>query len=117
MITDGEIRLLGRAGDLINVAARKVAPESVERALESLPCVRECIVFGTPAAENGRGEDITAFVVLREATSEAALRQALGALVPAWQVPRVWHFGESLPVNERGKLSRAELARRFVPRD
>jgi acyl-CoA synthetase (AMP-forming)/AMP-acid ligase II len=32
--------------------------------------------------------------------------------LPAWQVPREWQWVKSLPVNGRGKLSRAEWRRR-----
>jgi acyl-coenzyme A synthetase/AMP-(fatty) acid ligase len=31
----------------------------------------------------------------------------------AWQVPKRIFFVDAIPVNERGKISRRELARRF----
>jgi long-chain acyl-CoA synthetase len=107
-IRDGAVFLLGRASDVINVAGRKVSPEVVERALRSHPGVRECLVLGLPSGDTTRTEHIAAVVASRAGTDEAALREFLLRSLPAWQVPRVWRFVEELPVNARGKLSRAE---------
>jgi long-chain acyl-CoA synthetase len=112
-IRDGAVFLLGRASDVINVAGRKVSPEVVERALRSHPGVRECLVLGLPSGDTTRTEHIAAVVASRAGTDEAALREFLLRSLPAWQVPRVWRFVEELPVNARGKLSRAEWRRRL----
>jgi acyl-coenzyme A synthetase/AMP-(fatty) acid ligase len=86
----GQVYLRGRATDLINVAGRKVLPETVEAELLRHPAVRDCVIFGMPDADSGRGECIAACVVAR--ASERELRDFLLAKVPAWQVPRTWHF-------------------------
>lgn len=109
---DGRLYLRGRASDVINVAGRKVSPETIEPVLAAHPAVREGLVFGVPAAEADRGEDIAAAVVLRAPATEAELREFVAARLPAWQVPRVWRFVETLPTSGRGKLSRAALRRR-----
>ena len=108
----GHVYLRGRATDLINVAGRKVLPELIEGELRLNPGVRDCVVFGMPDADSGRGECIAACVVASAAERE--LREFLLARLPAWQVPRIWHFMDVLPRNERGKVSRAELRRRFL---
>ena len=113
-IRDGLVYLRGRAGDLINVAGRKVSPEIIERVLLEHPAVRECVVIGLPASEHGRGEDIVAVLAAREALAEPALRAFAAARLPAWQVPRQWRFVDALPVNARGKLARAELKQRLA---
>ena len=108
----GQVYLRGRATDLINVAGRKVVPESIEGELRLNPMVRDCVIFGMPDADSGRGECIAACVVA--GASERDLREFLLARLPAWQVPRIWHFMDVLPRNERGKVSRAELRRKFL---
>ncbi len=113
-ISFGLIYLRGRASDQINVAGRKVPPETIERALASHPGVRECLVFGVPSAEAERGETIVACLAARSALSAETLRQFLMTTLPAWQVPRQWWFVESLATNERGKLSRAEWRKRYL---
>jgi acyl-coenzyme A synthetase/AMP-(fatty) acid ligase len=116
-IVDGHVFLRGRASDQINVAGRKVSPETIERALLKHPQVRDCLVFGAPSSEAGRGETVVACVVPQSGSSHGpgaeALRQFVLADLPAWQVPREWRFVESLAPNERGKLSRAEWRARL----
>jgi len=111
-LKSGRVYLRGRATDLINVAGRKVLPETVEGELLRHPAVRDCVVFGMPDADSGRGECIAACIVA--GASEKDLREFLLAKVPAWQVPRIWHFVDALPRNERGKISRTELRRKFL---
>ena len=62
-ISEGLVSLRGRAGDQINVAGRKVSPETIERALLKHPQVLECVVFGVPSRDAERTEEIVAVVV------------------------------------------------------
>jgi acyl-CoA synthetase (AMP-forming)/AMP-acid ligase II len=107
-LRDGLVFLRGRANDQINVAGRKVSPESIERVLLAHPAVGDCLVFGVPSADEGRGDDVVVFVVPAERVTEDLLRDWLHERVPAWQIPRSWRFVETLVANERGKISRAE---------
>jgi long-chain acyl-CoA synthetase len=110
-IKDGRVYLRGRSGDVINVAGRKVPPETIERALLANPKVRECLVFGAPGRDAAHRETIVAVVVAE--AGEAELKEFLLHQLPAWQVPRDWCFVDSLAANARGKLSRAEWRRRW----
>jgi long-chain acyl-CoA synthetase len=111
-INGGEIFLRGRVSDQINIAGRKVSPETIERALLAHPQVRECLVFGVPSRDAERTEIIVA--VIAASATERELKTFLLRTLPAWQVPREWKFVDSLPVNARGKISRAEWRKRFV---
>jgi acyl-coenzyme A synthetase/AMP-(fatty) acid ligase len=111
-LKDGSVFLRGRLSDQINVAGRKVSPETVERALLENPKVRECLVFGAPSRDANRAEIIVVVVV--SSASEAELKKFLSEKLPAWQVPREWKFVESLSTNARGKISRAEWRRRLA---
>jgi acyl-coenzyme A synthetase/AMP-(fatty) acid ligase len=109
---DGRVFLRGRRSDEINVAGRKVSPESIEGGLLKHPAVRECLVFGAPSRDAERTETIVAVVVVAGAT-EAELKRFLLQGLPAWQVPREWWLVEALAANGRGKLSRADWRRRW----
>jgi acyl-coenzyme A synthetase/AMP-(fatty) acid ligase len=109
-----EVHLLGRASEVINVAGRKVAPETIERALLAHPAVREALVVDLPSPTAAREVVIGAAVVAVPPVPEAELRRFLLERLPAWQVPRAWLFVDALPVNQRGKLSRAEWRQRFA---
>ena len=105
--------LRGRASDLINVAGRKVAPETIEQALLAHPAVRECLVLGLPSDDTARGDEIAAVFAARAEISIEQLREFLHDRLPDWQIPREWRAVESLAVNARGKLSRAEWRKIF----
>ncbi len=113
-LRDGQVFLHGRASDQINVAGRKLSPESVERLLLAHPSVRDCLVLGVPGLDASRAELIVACVVARHPVAEGTLKQFLLAQLPSWQVPRHWWFVDSLAHNERGKLSRSEWRERYL---
>lgn len=102
--------IAGRISDLINVAGRKVNPNEVERVLRMSPKVREAVVLGLPAS--ARGEEVAACV--QGDATEAELRMLCAQNLAAWQVPRRWFFLEEIPLNVRGKVSRADLRARLI---
>jgi long-chain acyl-CoA synthetase len=97
--------ITGRVSDVINVSGRKVNPGEIERVLKLSPRVREAVVLGLPVQT--RGEEVTACVA-GEATEEE-LRRLCSLNLPGWQVPRRWFFWKEIPMNARGKISRADL--------
>ncbi|HEX3890575.1 MAG TPA: fatty acid--CoA ligase family protein [Verrucomicrobiae bacterium] len=111
-LKNGSVFLRGRLGDQINVAGRKISPETIEGALLANPKVRECLVFGAPSRDAERTEIIVAVIV--SGATENELKQFLLQTLPAWQVPRDWKFVDSLSTNARGKISRAEWRAAFV---
>jgi acyl-coenzyme A synthetase/AMP-(fatty) acid ligase len=115
-ISQGLVYFRGRAGDQINVAGRKVSPESIEKVLLAHPGVRECVVFGVPSSDAQRGDTIVACVAATTQVAGETLKQFLLAQLPAWQVPREWWLVESLFASQRGKLSRVEWRKRYLER-
>jgi long-chain acyl-CoA synthetase len=113
-VREGKVFFNGRACDRINVAGRKVSPETIERALASHPKIRECLVFGVPSSDAGRGENIVACVGGATGSDLDSLKQHLMARLPAWQVPRDWWLIESLEASKRGKLSRTEWRKLYL---
>ena len=112
-LRDRVVYIRGRASDLINVAGRKVSPETIERAVQQHPGVRDCLVFGAPAPDGPRAEQIVACVVAQPGVTSDTLKGFLQEHLPAWQLPRDWRFVDSLAPNQRGKLSRAEWRARL----
>ena len=111
---DSGFKIVGRISDVINVAGKKVNPEEVEAHLLRFSGVRQAVVFGRPAAAGVlRNEEVMACVVgSRHLTEEGLLRFCRTAL-SAWQVPKRIFVVDAIPMNERGKISRRDLARRF----
>jgi len=113
----GQIYLRGRAGDLINVAGRKVSPAVIEQALRQHDAVAECLVFGAPSDNVDRTDHIVACVQASRGSTAGELKHFLLAKLPSWQVPREWWFVESLAPNGRGKISRAQWKDKYLQRN
>lgn len=105
---DREIALMGRNGDLINTAGKKVNPREVEEVILQLEGVREVKVFGTAAG--ARGEVVSAAIVGSAGLSPEAVRQFCRERLSAHKVPRIVKLIDEMPVDERGKVKKSALA-------
>jgi long-chain acyl-CoA synthetase len=106
-------KIVGRISDVINVAGKKVNPAEVEAHLLRFGGVRQAVVFGLPAESGLRNEEVAACVVVSPQVSESDLLRFCRAALSAWQVPKRIFVVDAIPMSERGKISRRELARRF----
>ena len=104
-------KIVGRISDVINVAGKKVHPAEVEAQLARFPGVRQAIVFGRKSSR--RNEEIVACVVADSNVREAELLEFCRKHLSGWQAPKRIFMLDEIPVNERGKISRRELAMRF----
>ncbi|HXW33250.1 MAG TPA: fatty acid--CoA ligase family protein, partial [Acidimicrobiales bacterium] len=102
---EGFVWIEGRLGDVINRGGHKVFPAQVEEVLLLSPDVDEAAVVAFP--DERLGEVPVAFVVGNgtEKSLEDLCRQYL---VP-YKVPVAFHFVQSLPRNEAGKLLRQQV--------
>ncbi|PYK08688.1 MAG: hypothetical protein DME61_09200 [Verrucomicrobia bacterium] len=107
-------KIVGRISDVINVAGKKVNPAEVEAHLLRFGGVRQAVVFGRPAAVGAlRNEEVAACVVASPHIRESDLLRFCRTALSAWQVPKQIFIMDAIPTNERGKISRRDLARRF----
>ena len=109
--TAAGFKIAGRLSDVINVAGKKVNPAEVEAALLKFAGVREATVFGLQSAL--RNEEVAACVVADDGVRERDVLEFCRAELSGWQVPKRLFFVETMPVNERGKISRRGLAQCF----
>ncbi|HEY0790030.1 MAG TPA: class I adenylate-forming enzyme family protein [Chthoniobacterales bacterium] len=113
--TPAGLQLYGRVSDFVNIAGKKVHPSVIEECLRACPGVVDALVFGVPSPT--RNEDLIACVVAGPAVTRASLEAHCRAGLSRWQVPRDFLLVAELPVDQRGKLNRAALARKYVERD
>jgi acetyl-CoA synthetase len=109
---DGDIWLLGRVDDVMNVSGHRISTAEVESALVSHPAVAEAAVVG--AADDMTGQGIVAFVILRgDAHSgddlTATLRQHVGHEIGPIAKPRQIMIVKELPKTRSGKIMRRLL--------
>jgi acyl-coenzyme A synthetase/AMP-(fatty) acid ligase len=106
-----EFKIVGRISDVINVAGKKVNPAEVEAHLLRFTGVRQAVVFGRESAL--RNEEVAACVVATPRVNETDLLQFCRGALSSWQVPKRIFVVDAIPANERGKINRRELSRRF----
>ena len=101
-------RIVGRVSDLINVAGKKVIRRKWKpKSCAAKACAKRLFLRAIQSAETG----IVACVVAAGAVNEDELLAHCRARFSSWQTPRRIFLVERMPVNERGKISRRELAR------
>ncbi len=105
-------RIVGRISDMINVAGKKVNPAEIEEHLLLFGGVRQAIVFGRQSAL--RNEEVVACVVTDVDVRENDLIEFCRTSLSGWQTPKRIFIVDQIPTNERGKISRRDLALRFL---
>jgi acetyl-CoA synthetase len=109
---DGDLWLLGRVDDVMNVSGHRISTTEVESALVDHPAVAEAAVTGRADATTGQA--IAAFVTLKgghEASDElaAALRAHVADKIGKIARPANVLFTEDLPKTRSGKIMRRLL--------
>jgi len=110
---DGDIWLLGRVDDVMNVSGHRLSTTEIESALVSHPKVAEAAVVG--AADETTGQAVCAFVILRESAGDGGdeivkeLRNHVAHEIGAIAKPRQIMVVQELPKTRSGKIMRRLL--------
>ena len=110
----GDVKIVGRAKDLIISGGLNVYPKEIEERIDAIEGVVESAVVGVPHPDFG--EAVTAVVVAKSghALTEASIIATLKADIAGFKVPKRVFFAVALPRNSMGKVTKAELRRRFA---
>jgi len=112
---DGDIWLLGRIDDVMNVSGHRLSTTEIESALVGNPMVAEAAVVG--ASDDTTGQAVVAFVIIKQSHREehsdeefvqllrAHVAQAIGAIAR----PRDIYLVTELPKTRSGKIMRRLL--------
>ena len=113
---EGDLWLLGRVDDVMNVSGHRLSTAEIESALVSHPFVAEAAVVG--AKDETTGQAIVAFVILRQNQIEAAgndadvskiLRDHVAKEIGPIAKPRTIIVVAELPKTRSGKIMRRLL--------
>jgi acetyl-CoA synthetase len=110
---DGDLWVLGRVDDVMNVSGHRISTAEVESALVCHDLVAEAAVVGASDATTGQG--IVAFVILRGVAADstdhlvAELNAAVSREISPIARPREIHFVPELPKTRSGKIMRRLL--------
>jgi acetyl-CoA synthetase len=110
---DGDIWLLGRVDDVMNVSGHRLSTTEIESALVSHPKVAEAAVVG--AADEDTGQAVCAFVILRDSAGDGGadiveeLRAHVAKEIGKIARPRQIMVVPELPKTRSGKIMRRLL--------
>ncbi|WP_152361164.1 acetate--CoA ligase [Microlunatus speluncae] len=110
---DGDLWLLGRVDDVMNVSGHRLSTTEIESALVSHPTVAEAAVVGATDATTGQA--IVAFVILRGDAAKGGedqvteLRNHVAKEIGPIAKPRQIMVVEELPKTRSGKIMRRLL--------
>lgn len=110
---DGDVWLLGRVDDVMNVSGHRLSTTEIESALVSHPSVAEAAVVG--AADETTGQAVVAFVILRgDAVNNGdetvlELRNHVGKEIGPIAKPKQLLIVPELPKTRSGKIVRRLL--------
>ncbi|MFD1657725.1 acetate--CoA ligase [Streptomyces caeni] len=111
---DGDIWLLGRVDDVMNVSGHRISTAEVESALVSHPSVAEAAVVG--ASDPTTGQAIVAFVILRAGATDGDAAEVTAALREhvAREIGPIAKPGRILVVPELPKTRSGKIMRRLL---
>ena len=113
MDDDGDVFIMGRVDDVINVAGHRLSTGEMEEFVASHPAVAECDVVGI--ADELRGQRPVGFVVLKDgvAIDETALESELVGIVRE-QIGAVAFFRTAILVKRLPKTRSGKILRKTI---
>lgn len=111
---DGDIILLGRQGDIINVGGKKVSPEEIEDAARNMEDIVDCGVV--PVDDPYKGSVPGLYVQLCDgcALDPIAIRTFLAKYLEPYKLPTYIRQVDLIPRSSNGKLLRRQLRQDHV---
>ncbi|HET9225648.1 MAG TPA: amino acid adenylation domain-containing protein, partial [Thermoanaerobaculia bacterium] len=109
-LPDGQIEFLGRRDSQIKLRGFRIEPGEIEAAIDRHPSVQSCAIL---ARGSGMDDDkqLVAFLVRRPGSPDGDidLHGFLRGRLPAYMIPRLYTWIDSLPLNTSGKVDRKAL--------
>ena len=98
----GQIFVIGRKSNFINVNGNKVFPAEVEKVILGLEAVKDCAVMGH--TDEDAGELVRAFIVPSGIITVEDIRNHCLKHLTSYKIPRIIDIVEELPHSSTGKI-------------
>ena len=110
---NGELLLVGRSNDTINLGGLKVAPAEVEDVVLRVPCVDECLLIPTVRANNTA---LKLLVVLKEGAEldDAAIRAMIADNLEPYKIPKMIVTVDEIIKTFNGKIDRKQMIAKYA---
>lgn len=110
---NGELILVGRSNDTINLGGLKVAPVEVEEVVMRADCVDECLLIPTIKANNTA---LKLLVVLKEgkALDEESIRSLISENLEPYKIPKQIVVIDEIIRTFNGKIDRKQMIAKYA---
>lgn len=110
---DGELILVGRSNDTINLGGLKVAPAEVEEVVLRAECVDECLMI---PVTHGGNTTLKLLVVLKEGMEldEEAIRSVIRSSLEPYKMPRQIAVIDAIERTFNGKIDRKKMIAKYA---
>ena len=106
---DGYLFIVDRSADMVISGGVNIYPAEIEAALQMMPGVADCAVFGVPDAEFGEALAAAVQPLDGVALNADDVRAFLKSRLADYKVPRVVAFHAQLPREDTGKIFKRKL--------
>jgi O-succinylbenzoic acid--CoA ligase len=110
-IQEGNVRVFGRLGFVINTGGEKLWPEDLESVLSTLRGVSDVAVTGVDDPE--WGQRVLALVVADGTNRDEEIRAVAEERLGPWAKPKEIRYVVAIPRTSNGKIRRGDLANLF----
>jgi amino acid adenylation domain-containing protein len=106
-LPEGKVEFLGRRDSQIKISGFRIEIGEIENTLLRVPGVREGAVVVAERAD--RSKELVAFYSGQQPLDADALRDRLSESLPRYMVPTTFHWRNSLPLSDNGKIDKKAL--------
>ena len=96
-----ELHIVGRIDDMIVVGAHKVYPSEVERQIQAVSAIHECIV----TLVNFHNEDVLCCLYVSDEKIRGDIKNVLGTVLMKYEIPKLFIKTDTIPKTLNGKVS------------
>ena len=106
---DGFLFIVDRSADMVISGGVNIYPAEIEAALQMMPGVADCAVFGVPDEEFGEALACAVQVASGATLDAAAVQGFLKSRLASYKVPQHVNFHAELPREDTGKIFKRKL--------
>lgn len=104
VLNNNEFKFIGRENTDINVSGFKINPFKIESTLNSLPYVKNSVVFSKK--NSVIGNILCCNIILTQPKTKVEVKGDLNKVLEKYEVPTIINFVDTIDVNENMKISR-----------
>lgn len=104
---NGELHVIGRSDDVINIDAHKIYPQDIEAAIYRVSAIKECVV----TAVEYDNDPVLCCAYVSETDISVDIRKKLGEVLLRYEIPKRFVRVDKLPKTRTGKTQVAEVQR------